>query len=551
MSRTKHFVTVNGRRLHYRRSGQGPAVALFHSAAMSLKAFDLVEEVFSAGFTVFNFDIPGFGLSELLPQARPEIADYADFFAHAFDVMRIEMVATYGRHFGGAIAVEFARRHPHRCAMALTDGFPVFTQKRDESYLSRYLPPIVPVWDGSHMTWLWYRCREQHVFWPWNNQKDETRSAADAPSPKGLHRAVVELLEAGSDYRIGYSAAFRHAGLDIIPDLKVPVCFGNRPGDSQHWTMKLYPPDAWIEEMPREAYEAAKAELQLLRRHPAEGRLSDPVPCISIEGKSTPGYLDIHGQQIFYRMVKRDGNEWPLLILHALPGTSALYDDLVLEAGKRRTSIALDLPGHGESDASRGSSQSIKDHAAAVVQFLDKLGIRQVHLYAHSTGGAVALEVKRVSPERVGAVVLDAPPCFSPEQREVFAASYAVDIDPSPEGSHLVRLWHHLRDQELWWPWFEKRHTAARQTARIDPDRLLVLTRELAKQPQSYAASYREALRYPFCERISDLLESVTLIGADDDIFWPTLRAAALDAVIVEDNARSRATALLSAIESS
>ena len=163
---------------------------------------------------------------------KPRIEDFADALAETLDALGIEQVATYGRHTGASIAVEFAARHPQRCAMAFADGYAVFAKPYTHEQLERYLEPIVPAWDGAHLLRLWFRYRDQHVFWPWNVQTAETRSDADIPNLDFLHRGVVELLEAGDDYRFGYAAPFRHRGLEVLRDLRVPVCFGHRPGDS-------------------------------------------------------------------------------------------------------------------------------------------------------------------------------------------------------------------------------------------------------------------------------------------------------------------------------
>jgi pimeloyl-ACP methyl ester carboxylesterase len=275
---TRHFLTVGNRRVHYTRAGEGPAVCLLHASPCSAKVLSLPQQVFAGHFTALAFDTPGFGLSDLLPLEQPEIEDFADGLAEALTALGVEQTATYGRHTGASIAVEFARRHPARCAMALTDGFPVFSAKAAEERLSRYLLPIVPQWDGSHLVWLWFRYRDQHVFWPWHNQTLAFRADTDAPDPDFNHRGVIELLEAGDGYRIGYSAAFRHRGLAMLPELTVPVCFGNRPGDSQHRTMAQYPDAAWQQEKPRDPLAAAAAERAVLLRHPAGGAPPPPPP---------------------------------------------------------------------------------------------------------------------------------------------------------------------------------------------------------------------------------------------------------------------------------
>ena len=181
MNITKHFVTVGTRRVHYLRAGRGPALAMLHASPCSAKVMRPLLPVFGERFTRFVFDTPGFGLSDKLPIPKPRIEDFADALAETLTALGIEHVAAYGRHTGASIAVEFAARHPQRCAMAYADGYAVFAKPYTDQQLESYLEPIVPAWDGAHLLRLWFRYRDQHVFWPWNVQTAETRSDADVP----------------------------------------------------------------------------------------------------------------------------------------------------------------------------------------------------------------------------------------------------------------------------------------------------------------------------------------------------------------------------------
>ena len=529
---TRHFVTVGRRRVHYLRAGSGPVVALLHASPCSAKVMLPLLPVFGEKFTALAFDTPGFGLSDKLPQPAPTVEDFADALAETLDALGIEHIATYGRHTGASIAVEFAARHPRRCSFALADGFAVFPRRYSDEELARYLEPIVPAWDGTHLVRLWFRYRDQHVFWPWNHQGAAARSDADVPDLDFLHRGVVELLEAGDDYRIGYAAPFRHRALDVIPDLKVPVCFGNRPGDSMYLTRPLYPRAAWQEVMPREPQAAALAEREILLRYPAPGTPPPARRCAPLPGRTTPDYVDIGGTQLFVRSAGSLQGAAPLLVIPHAPGSSALYDELVL---KSAPALAVDLPGNGESEPLAGNPQEPASHAAALERLLERLGIRELRLYGHNGGAAVALELARRLGRRVHGIALDAP-CFPADMD--LAARYAPDVTPAWDGSHWLRAWHHLRDAELWWPWFERTHRNVRKTGhRIDPQMLTLRVRETMKQPASYQPAWQAALAYSPPEHLE---VPVLRMAARDDVF----AHLSPDALPVADNAASRAAAI-------
>ena len=489
---TKHFVTVGSRRVHYLRAGQGPALAMLHASPCSSKVMRPLMAFFAQRFTCLAFDTPGFGLSDPLPQASPSVEDFADALADTLAALGMAQAASYGRHTGASIAVEFAARHPDRCAMALADGFAVFPAAYTDAQLEAYLEPIVPQWDGAHLLRLWFRYRDQHVFWPWNKHQDANRSDTDVPELDFLHRGVVEMLQAGDGYRVGYAAPFRHRALGVVGDLKVPVCFGNRPGDSMYLTRHLYPEGVWMAEVPREFEPASAYELSLLERHPASAPVPEPVPCQPLPGRLTESYVDLDGAQLAVRRSGEDLPGTPVLVLHHAPGSSRLYEQAMLAIGQERPVLALDLPGHGESDPLPGNPQDQASWLRAVCHVLDQLGIAQVHVWGHQGGAALACALAVQEPKRVRSVVLDAPLWVEDALRDQLLSQGIPDVLPSAEGAHWLRAWHHLRDAELWWPWFERRHAHKKpQPSHIEPERLNARVLEAMKQPESYAGAWR------------------------------------------------------------
>ena len=520
MKITRHFVTVGSRRVHYFRAGSGPAVAMLHACPVSAKVMRPLMTIFARRFTCLAFDMPGFGQSDKLAIAQPSIEDFADALRDTFDALGIGRVATYGRHTGASIAVEFAARHPDRCAMALADGYAVFTNPYSDEELDRYLEPIEPVWDGAHLLRLWFRYRDQHAFWPWNRQDDAHRSDTDVPDPDFLHRGVIELLEAGNDYRIGYRAPFRHRGLGVIKDLKVPVCFGNRPGDSMYKTRPLYPSGIWDADVPREFTAASELELDLLSRHPAES--PPPAPdCRALPGRTTDRFIEISGTQLLVRtMGDIHDHQTPVLILHHAPGSSALYRDLMVAlAAKGQPSLAFDLPGHGDSDDTQNDNQRVPIWANAAAQVLESLGIPAVHVLGHNGGAAVALDLATAYPKRVVSVTLDAPFFLDESERFLFATQPAPSIEPDPEGFHLLRAWHHLRDSELWWPWFRReRRFQSPRPSRLDPVQLTARLLEVIRHPRNYLPAWRAVIGYPWQVRIAACSQPIRVIAASDDL---------------------------------
>ena len=510
---TKHFVTVGNRRVHYTRAGSGPSVCLFHPSPCSARRMRPQQEIFATRFTALAFDTPGFGLSDKLPLEKPELTDFADAFAETLTALGIKRTAVYGNHTGAAIAVEFAARHPDRCAMALADGYPAYSSGAAEDRLKRYLEPIVPKWDGSHLLWLWYRYREQHVFWPWHDHDLAHRADTDVPDADFIHQGVIDLLDAGDDYRIGYAAAFRGRGLKVLPDLTVPVCFTLRPGDSLHKTKPLYEgTKAWVEETPRDALAATVREMELLSRH--LGDAPPPAPsCAPIEGRTTTDYAKswiTGGTGLVRSAGSMPADASPVLVLHDLPGSSALIDGLIGQLGRSRPVVSPDdiylcdreaLASHSHKRDSATFSEIIAAaHAVGCLGGRNPSHIDVVAMGASATLVAALADFSsgrcnwpsyQIDYPKLRSVTLVSPPCLTAVERQRWLQHAVPSAAPEMDGTHLLRVWHHLRDMELWQPWFDRRgENACKSEPRIDPAALTVRAREMLKHPDAYASMW-------------------------------------------------------------
>ncbi|MCP2259621.1 lipase [Streptoalloteichus tenebrarius] len=94
----------------------------------------------------------------------------------------------------------------------------------------------------------------------------------------------------------------------------------------------------------------------------------------------------------------------PLIALHGITGHGARWRRLVAEHLADLRVIAPDLRGHGRSP--HVPPWTLERHAQDVLAVLDALDLGRVPVLAHSFGGAVALHLARLAPERVAGLVL-------------------------------------------------------------------------------------------------------------------------------------------------
>jgi pimeloyl-ACP methyl ester carboxylesterase len=101
------------------------------------------------------------------------------------------------------------------------------------------------------------------------------------------------------------------------------------------------------------------------------------------------------------------------MLIHGALGDRTYFAALMTHLARRRRVIALDLRGHGESDAPQ--ELSIEDFEADVIGVAEHAHVDSTVLCGHSIMGAVALAVAAARPELVRGVVMLDSPIFYPE----------------------------------------------------------------------------------------------------------------------------------------
>lgn len=111
---------------------------------------------------------------------------------------------------------------------------------------------------------------------------------------------------------------------------------------------------------------------------------------------------------IHLRYARRDGvsgGRTPVLFVHGFGGDLGnwLFNlDAIAEVAPV---IALDLPGHGQSDP-RLPGATLDDMAGFIAHFMDAIDVPRAHLVGHSMGGAIGAQLAAKQPERVASLVL-------------------------------------------------------------------------------------------------------------------------------------------------
>lgn len=457
---SRHFVDVGGREVHYRRCGAGPVVVMLHPTPSSSECFVDTMEALANQFTVIAPDRPGYGDSDRLPCAAPEISDYAMALRDTVDALGLERFLLFGRATGSLEALEFAHCNPGRLSGLTLENLALVPDEARELFLARMYPPIELRHDGGHLLALWSMWRDFSVFYPWFDHA--SRIDADMPSPAELQAGLMSILRAGPGYELAARAVFRYYARPVLATLTTPTALvynlsfplARRFRDG----LPSLPPSVALHDLP----DHAPARVEALRAIfggmlPPRGGAPPAPPMRSRPGagRIARGYCALAGAQLLVRTAGSGGRR-PLLMLHDAFRSGASLEPLMRAFGENHLIVAPDLPGCGDSDSFDANDWTAERLADAAAEILDRLAIATADVYGVGTGAAVTVELARRHGSRVGRVVLDRAAMPSPSERVAVRAHPGPALQPTDDGAHLIAAWSFVNDSHRYWPWFSR-----------------------------------------------------------------------------------------------
>ena len=124
------------------------------------------------------------------------------------------------------------------------------------------------------------------------------------------------------------------------------------------------------------------------------------------ELKDGEGYVSVPGGRIWYRVVG-SGPRTPLLVVHGCCGVGSYYLAPLAALADERPVIFYDQIDNGRSDRTNDTTYWRMAHFVEEIRRVrETLGLRQIHLYGHSFGAAIATEYMLTKPRGVRSVVL-------------------------------------------------------------------------------------------------------------------------------------------------
>jgi len=123
------------------------------------------------------------------------------------------------------------------------------------------------------------------------------------------------------------------------------------------------------------------------------------------------GYITVSGGKVWYKIVGKNEQDTPLLILHGGPGASHTYLEPLEELAKKRPVIFYDQLGCGNSDRPDDTSLwTIDRFVDELHRVRNTLGLKKVYILGQSWGSSLAVEYMLTKqPEGVKSLILSGP----------------------------------------------------------------------------------------------------------------------------------------------
>ena len=205
------------------------------------------------------------------------------------------------------------------------------------------------------------------------------------------------------------------------------------------------------------------------------------------------------------------------MLLHQSPTSSAEKATIIEDFATDFTVIAPDTPGFGLSDYIETLTPDITLYAEALKEFTDALGLDQICIYGFHTGAIIAAEMARLYPDLCNAVVVNGLVVLEPDEEEKILRHYTQWFTPTPEGTHLPWVWARIREQLIFFPWFQKEKEVRLNIDLPDPEFMQPYVLDLLRSTAESQNAYQAAFMYPSRERIQEINTPTFLLNYAGD----------------------------------
>ena len=235
------------------------------------------------------------------------------------------------------------------------------------------------------------------------------------------------------------------------------------------------------------------------------------------------GFINHQNRFIHWRAV----GEGPVVVLlHESPRSSTSLIPLMTDLSQEHCCIAIDTPGYGFCDPLPGRFLPISDFADTMLEAVTSLGVDTFHLYGTHTGAALAIELALLAPNRVTSLLLDGLAIFSNEEQQRLLSRYLIPQPAEWDGSHLMRIWSRIRDQALFFPFYDRSSTSLLVPPNQNLQFMLRTCLGFLEARDHYRDGYQAAIAFDARQKLAALSIPARLHVMEHDLLTPHISRA-------------------------
>jgi pimeloyl-ACP methyl ester carboxylesterase len=115
------YRSINHLKIRYEILGDGKPLILLHGWRGKIESLHNLAMALSKKFKVYNFDLPGFGLSDE-PKEVWGVEEFADFLKNFIEEFKLSKPILVGHSFGGSIAMKYELKYDKVKSLILIDS---------------------------------------------------------------------------------------------------------------------------------------------------------------------------------------------------------------------------------------------------------------------------------------------------------------------------------------------------------------------------------------------------------------------------------------------
>lgn len=123
---------------------------------------------------------------------------------------------------------------------------------------------------------------------------------------------------------------------------------------------------------------------------------------------SSSDRITLRGSEVYFERYPccTSSPEYTFILIHGFLANTFCFRKLIPSLQMHYDVYALDLIGFGKSEKTCDFEYSYRNYGALLVEFITRLGLKDVVLLGHSMGGQIALQVAKQSPQLISKLVL-------------------------------------------------------------------------------------------------------------------------------------------------